>query len=923
MRALLSRCADRRALWALLGASTGFADFYLRHPEELAHLAGAGGALPTARTSRGELLDVGGRASTDSPRGDESAWFALRVRYRRLVADRRLRPAERDPVEARPPVAAPRGCRGRGARGIPRASPARASQRRRGAGLFPRDQVAATQLAIIGMGKAGARELNYVSDVDVIFVAGADDARLRRSGRAGSSTSRPGSPCRRCAASRRRDRAAAVGGRREPSAGGQAGRAGAHPRLASGVLRPLGEELGVPGAAEGAAVAGDPELGEAYIAPCSRRSGPAPRARTSSTACSGCASGSPSTSPPTRCRTSSSSAPAASATSSSRCSSCSSCTACTDDRIRQRGTLDALDALVAEGYIGAPRPPSSRATTASCACSSTACSCASCAAPTSCRAPGGTAGARPRDRARRHRRDRSGAVGGGQARGARHPCPPLLPTAAFGGRRAARGKRPSRAEQAHDRLAAIGFRDPAGALRHIAALTSGLSRKAKIQRHLMPVMIRWFADGVDPDYGLLAFRRISERLGNTPWFLRMLRDSSGAAESLTRVLSGSRYVGELMEWIPESVAWLDDRRAPPPAHRRGDPGGGPRDPDAPRHGRDAMRSVRALRRRELLRTAMAAMLGVLSIEQVARRSPRSPRSRSRRRCVRCGVRSCRPRTRPRLLGHRDGPIRRRGARVRLGRRCDVRLSPNGVDPQRAHELGAPDRRGAARALRGPPRAAGPRRGPPPRGPQRADRPLAGRIHRVLPPVVALVGGAGAAAGARRRGKRQAHRAFRRSPTACATPQSVDPQGLREIKRIKARVEKERLPQGVERARHLKLGPGRSATSSGSCSCCSSSTPTPAGLADHLDDRRAAAAAEAGLVRRTRPNASRGVAAGQPPALREHALPGRPATCCRPTAAARRDRPLLEYPPRSATQVEEDYLGTTRRARRVFEKLFYG
>ena len=33
--------------------------------------------------------------------------------------------------------------------------------------------------------------------------------------------------------------------------------------------------------------------------------------------------------------------------------------------------------------------------------------------------------------------------------------------------------------------------------------------------------------------------------------------------------------------------------------------------------------------------------------------------------------------------------------------------------------------------------------------------------------------------------------------------------------------------------------------------------------------------------------------------------------------------LLVYPPRSATQVEEDYLGTTRRARRVFEKLFYG
>src|SRR5690606_33451118 len=36
------------------------------------------------------------------------------------------------------------------------------------------DEVAATQLAIIGMGKAGARELNYLSDVDVIFVAAGD-----------------------------------------------------------------------------------------------------------------------------------------------------------------------------------------------------------------------------------------------------------------------------------------------------------------------------------------------------------------------------------------------------------------------------------------------------------------------------------------------------------------------------------------------------------------------------------------------------------------------------------------------------------------------------------------------------------------------------------------------------------------------------
>ena len=46
-----------RALWALLGASTGFADFYVRHPEELIHLEGAGKVLPSGDDLRSALLD--------------------------------------------------------------------------------------------------------------------------------------------------------------------------------------------------------------------------------------------------------------------------------------------------------------------------------------------------------------------------------------------------------------------------------------------------------------------------------------------------------------------------------------------------------------------------------------------------------------------------------------------------------------------------------------------------------------------------------------------------------------------------------------------------------------------------------------------------------------------------------------------------
>ena len=48
--------------------------------------------------------------------------------------------------------------------------------------------------------------------------------------------------------------------------------------------------------------------------------------------------------------------------------------------------------------------------------------------------------------------------------------------------------------EAGARLEALGYLDPDGALRHIEALTSGVSRRAAIQRTLLPVLLEWFAD---------------------------------------------------------------------------------------------------------------------------------------------------------------------------------------------------------------------------------------------------------------------------------------------------------------------------------------------------------------------------------------------------------------------------------------------
>ncbi len=172
-------------------------------------------------------------------------------------------------------------------------------------------------------------------------------------------------------------------------------------------------------------------------------------------------------------------------------------------------------------------------------------------------------------------------------------------------------------EQAEARLAAIGFQDPRGALHHIAALTAGVSRRAEIQRHLLPVMLQWFAEGADPDYGLLAFRRLSDDLGEAYWFLRMLRDSSGAARRLTEVLSSSRFVGVLFERIPEAAAWLesDGELRPRPRETLMEETAA----TVARHADDvdaAALALRTARRREVLRLALAGILGMITIGEL-------------------------------------------------------------------------------------------------------------------------------------------------------------------------------------------------------------------------------------------------------------------------------------------------------------------
>jgi glutamate-ammonia-ligase adenylyltransferase len=172
---------------------------------------------------------------------------------------------------------------------------------------------------------------------------------------------------------------------------------------------------------------------------------------------------------------------------------------------------------------------------------------------------------------------------------------------------------PSAAKQ---RLAALGYLDPEGALRHLEALTAGVSRSAAIQRTLLPVMLEWFADAPDPDAGLFGFRRISEALGSTPWYLRLLRDEGEVAERLALVLASSRYATDLLQREPEGVALLGKEDGLVPVAREALEkemmAGGLRQTDSV----DAITVVRGIRRRELFRIAVAELVGELRVVEV-------------------------------------------------------------------------------------------------------------------------------------------------------------------------------------------------------------------------------------------------------------------------------------------------------------------
>jgi [glutamine synthetase] adenylyltransferase / [glutamine synthetase]-adenylyl-L-tyrosine phosphorylase len=486
-------------------------------------------------------------------------------------------------------------------------------------------------------------------------------------------------------------------------------------------------------------------------------------------------------------------------------------------------------------------------------------------------------------------------------------------------------------EAARARLEALGYEDPAGAMRHIEALTAGVSRAAAIQRTLLPVLLGWFADAPEPDAGLLAFRQVSDALGRSPWYLRLLRDNTAVAQRMARLLASSRYATGLLLRAPDAVAMLGDdaELAPRPAaalQREAEAA-------ASRHAAPAevAAAVLALRRRELLRTATADVLGLIGIEATGA-ALTTVAAVTVAAALQAAIRKAE---------QESGPLPTRVAVVAMGRFGGHEMGfASDADAMFVHDpLPGAEEEGAARAAHAVAeelRALLSRPGPDP--PLLVDAGL--RPEGRQGPLVRTL------AAYRSYYRRwsapwEAQALLRAEPVAgdadlgaafvCLADEfrypadGITEHAVREIRRIKARMEAERMPRGMDPALHLKLGPG--------------------GLADVewvtqlLQLRHAHAVPE---LRTTRTLAALAAARGADliSAADADALTaawllaarirdaimlvrGRAADTIPPA----RDLPavawLLGYGTEAPQDLVQDYRRAARRARSVMERLFYG
>jgi glutamate-ammonia-ligase adenylyltransferase len=123
-------------------------------------------------------------------------------------------------------------------------------------------------------------------------------------------------------------------------------------------------------------------------------------------------------------------------------------------------------------------------------------------------------------------------------------------------------------EAAQTRLAAFGFTDAERTRQAVAELTRGLTRSSRLMQQMLPLLLGWLSESPDPDLGLLGLRTLATGPHRVGRLVTTFRDFPEAARRLCLLVGTSRLLVTGLSRNPDLIAALADDAAVAARSRR-------------------------------------------------------------------------------------------------------------------------------------------------------------------------------------------------------------------------------------------------------------------------------------------------------------------------------------------------------------------
>jgi glutamate-ammonia-ligase adenylyltransferase len=108
------------------------------------------------------------------------------------------------------------------------------------------------------------------------------------------------------------------------------------------------------------------------------------------------------------------------------------------------------------------------------------------------------------------------------------------------------------------RLSAFGFSDGPRTRAAVRELTGGFARSSRLMQQMLPLLMGWLSESPDPDLGLLNVRNLFDDTHRAAELTRAFRESPEVARRLCHLVGTARFASDTFQRNPDLVARLAD-----------------------------------------------------------------------------------------------------------------------------------------------------------------------------------------------------------------------------------------------------------------------------------------------------------------------------------------------------------------------------